>query len=155
MKLESRAFQDAAAIPKKYTEDGENLSPPLAIRDVPEKARSLVLVCDDPDAPSDEPFVHWVMYDIPATVRELPEGLARSADVLGGAHQGRNSFRSNNLGYRGPAPPHGHGVHHYRFHLYALSAPLNLSGGLGRKAVERAIGSRAIAEATLVGTYER
>lgn len=157
MQLRSRAFEDAARIPKKYTEDGQNISPPLEIVDVPPKTETFALICDDPDAPSDEPFVHWVLYDLPASVRELPEGLPRSADLdrFAGAHQGHNSFSSNNLGYRGPAPPHGHGLHHYRFHLYALPRALNLSGGLGRRAVEQAIRNQAIAEATLVGTYER
>jgi Raf kinase inhibitor-like YbhB/YbcL family protein len=129
MTISSTAFKDGQSIPKKYTEDGEDLSPPLKWEGVPDGIKELALIVDDPDAPTSKPWVHWVLYQIPADVRELPEGLPsggrleKPIKVL----QGRNSWSSGRtIGYRGPAPPHRHGVHHYHFKLYAIDTSLNL-----------------------------
>jgi Raf kinase inhibitor-like YbhB/YbcL family protein len=158
MTISSTAFKDGQPIPKKYTEDGGDLSPPLKWDGVPEGTRELVLIVDDPDAPTPQPWVHWVLYEIPADVRELPEGLpsgGRLAKPIK-ALQGRNSWSSGRtVGYRGPAPPPKHGVHHYRFKLYALDTPLKLNPSLDKAAVLEAIQGHVLAEGELVGTYAR
>lgn len=156
MRLSSPAFANGEPIPKKYTEDGNNLSPPLRWNDVPEAARELALIVDDPDAPRADPWVHWVAYKIPAELRELPEGLARLAALeRPPLRQGFNSFQHDNVGYRGPAPPKGHGPHHYHFRLYALREPLNLAPEVSKAALLKAIEGRVLAHAELIGTYER
>src|SRR5437868_14346230 len=117
--LRSDAFAHGRPIPRRYTEDGEDLSPPLTWSGLPEGTRELALIVDDPDAPRAEPFVHWVVYKIPVDSSGLPESRpshAKSAAPLHGALQGENS--RGELGYIGPTPPAGHGTHHYHFHLY-------------------------------------
>jgi Raf kinase inhibitor-like YbhB/YbcL family protein len=157
MRLESPAFQAGATIPRKYSEDGDNLSPPLRWTDVPSGVREFALVVDDPDAPTADPWVHWVMYGIPAATQSLAEGVPQkeTLDAPRGARQGVNSWNANNLGYRGPAPPKGHGTHHYRFRLYALDQSVPLAGRLEKRDVLSAIRGHVLAEAELVGTYER
>ncbi len=157
MRVTSPAFSDVQTIPKKHTEDGENVSPPLRIEDRPDGAVELALICEDPDAPREDPWVHWLLYRLPAATDEIPEGVPREDAVsqLGGAAQGRNSFAKSNIGYRGPAPPPGHGVHHYHFRLYALRAPLELSAGVEKDALLAAMEGKVIEEAELVGLYER
>ena len=114
----STAFEPNKPIPKKYTGDGEDASPPLAWTKVPEGTKELALICDDPDAPVGT-WTHWVLYKIPADTTSLPEGLPREKTLNkpAGAVQGVNSWHSDNLGYRGPAPPAGK-LHHYHFKLY-------------------------------------
>ena len=154
----SSAFSNGQVIPRKHTGDGEDLSPPLAWSGVPEGAKELALICDDPDAPTPEPWVHWLIYKIPPTVQELPEGVPASPSVEKPftALQGRNSWPSGqNVGYRGPAPPRGHGVHHYHFKLYALSSALALKPGADKRALLAAMAGQVLAEAEIVGTYKR
>ncbi len=129
--VHSSAFGDGQSIPERYTGDAENISPQLDWDELPKGAAELALIVDDPDAPTPQPFVHWVIYHIPATAKGLPEGIPRKSEVADppGAVQGKNSFMMGSMGYRGPAPPKGHGVHHYHFHLYALDAPVNLKAG--------------------------
>ena len=158
MRITSPAFSDGERIPKPYTEDGNNISPPLRFADVPAAAAELVLIVDDPDAPREDPFVHWTLYKIPPGLDALPENVPRGADELrnpAGALQGRNSFSKHNIGYRGPAPPKGHGLHHYHFRLYALNQPLVLAPGVERDALDEAMRGRVVASAELVGTYQR
>jgi Raf kinase inhibitor-like YbhB/YbcL family protein len=153
--VESTAFGDGKAVPRRHTGDGEDLSPPLTWSGVPANAQELVLVVDDPDAPSSEPWVHWVIYRLAPTLTELPDGvppIARPGTVLGSI-QGKNSWSS--LGYRGPAPPKGHGLHHYRFTLSALDKALELPDGLDKAGLLKAIKGHVLAEGRLVGTYER
>jgi Raf kinase inhibitor-like YbhB/YbcL family protein len=145
--VRSSAFGPGALIPVEYTGEGKNVSPPLEWSGVPASARELALICDDPDAPSEEPWVHWVAYKIPASTTSLPEG-ARSGFVAG-----RNDF--GQPGYGGPMPPRGHGVHHYHFKLYALDHPLDAAPGLGKSAVLEAIRGHVVADGELIGTYER
>src|SRR5207249_4461685 len=117
------------------------------------EARELALIVDDPDAPRDEPFVHWVMYNIPAEQSDLPEAIKGKFESPGGAMQGKNSF--GKIGYGGPAPPPGHGTHHYHFHLYALDQPLQTKGALDKKALLAAISGHVIDEGEIIATYER
>lgn len=157
MRLRSPVFEDGASIPKKYTEDGENISPPLLIEDVPSKARTLAIVMDDPDAPRKDPWVHWVLYNAPADIGELPAAIPRREELERplAALQGVNNWPKHNIGYRGPAPPKGDGTHHYRFRVYALDNELPLSAGLVKDALLKAMHGHVIAEAELIGTYQR
>jgi len=155
MTIRSDAFADGRAIPRRSGEDGEDLSPPLTWSDLPAGARELALIVEDPDAPRAEPWVHWVLYKIPADVRTLPEGIPPTPklDVPPGALQGQNSWGTD--GYRGPAPPPGHGTHHYHFRLYALDAPLGAAQGLDKNGLLAAMNGHILAQAETVGTYER
>jgi Raf kinase inhibitor-like YbhB/YbcL family protein len=152
----SSPFKAGESIPKKYTGEGEDVSPPLAWSSVPHGARELALICDDPDAPNGT-WVHWVIYKIPATTKSLPEGIPRDArpSTPAGALQGTNSWDSDNIGYRGPMPPPGHGVHHYHFKLYALDKPLDLKPGIDKKSLLAAMQGHIIGQGEIVGTYER
>lgn len=154
--LASSAFSSGEVIPKRHTEDGDDLSPLLRFGDPPAGTRQLALVCDDPDAPTKDPWVHWLLYNIPPEVRELSEGLARAERLasLKGACQGKNSWSRDNLGYRGPAPPPGK-PHHYHFKLYALDAALELPPGLDKPALLKGIEGHVIGQAEIVGIYER
>ncbi len=149
MKLVSSAFADGATIPRRFTCDGENFSPPLQWSSAPEGTRSFVLLCDDPDAPAGT-WHHWAAYDIPPTMTELVEGTAQKTKLK----QAVNDFRKT--GYGGPCPPHGHGPHHYHFRLLALSADhLRAQPNASCRDVEREARKFTLAEATLIGRYER
>jgi Raf kinase inhibitor-like YbhB/YbcL family protein len=151
MQLTSTAFSEGAAIPAKYAYDARNVSPPLKWSGVPAGAKNLALIVDDPDAPVGT-WVHWVLYDLAPTVTELPEDLPKSQSVAGGAKQGLNDFKR--LGYGGPCPPPGK-PHRYFFKLYALDAALDLKPGLTKKDLERAMEKHIVAQAQLMGTYQR
>lgn len=151
--LLSPAFNDRSAIPAKFTCDGRDVSPPLAIMDPPPAAKSLVLICDDPDAPGGT-FVHWVLYNLPPETRNLPEGIP-AFEILrevGGARQGKNDF--HRVGYGGPCPPPGK-PHHYVLRLYALDVELGLKGGPAKADVERAMEGHVLAKSQIVGIYQR
>lgn len=154
MRLTTTAFSQGDRIPLKYTADGDDISPPLAWADVPAGAKELVLICDDPDAPTTQPWVHWVAYRLPAETTSLAEGASQAAGFPG--VQGKNSWKTGNTnGYRGPAPPPSHGVHHYHFRLYAIDTTLTLPARMDKEAVLNAIKGRVLAQVELVGTYER
>jgi Raf kinase inhibitor-like YbhB/YbcL family protein len=155
MQLHSSAFSDGAPIPRRYTGDGEDRSPPLAWQGLPPMARELALIVDDPDAPSKEPWVHWVIYNLPSELTELPEGIVTAvhAPVAPGAVQGKNSW--NSVGYRGPAPPKGHGTHRYYFKLYSLDTPLGMPAGLDKAGLVKKMEGHILCEAVLMGTYQR
>ena len=123
---------------------------------VPTATKELALICEDPDAPSAQPWVHWVIYKISPDTRLLPEGIPHPANlrIPEGAVQGSNSWGANTLGYRGPEPPPGK-PHHYHFHLYALDAPLDVKSGLDKNGLVAAMKGHVVAEAELVGTYQR
>lgn len=152
MRLTSPAFEHGGTIPERFTCDGADVSPALAIEDVPHGAGSLALIMDDPDAPSGN-FTHWLLWDLPATTRSLPEAVPtdRSLAHLGGAVQGRNDF--GNIGYGGPCPPRGR--HRYRLRLVALSGQLGLGPGSDRRDLEDAMRDATVAEAELHATYAR
>src|SRR5262249_49137334 len=116
----SKAFQPGLTIPKPYTGDGADRSPPLAWSEPPAGTQSLALICDDPDAPRGT-WVHWVLFNLPAPTRELAEGVPTTETLGNGAKQGKNDF--GNLGYGGPAPPHGE-PHRYCFQLYTPDVAL-------------------------------
>ena len=150
--LTSTAFRDGAAIPVKHTCDGVDVSPLLAWSGAPAGTRSFALIADDPDAPAAS-WVHWVVYNLPAAVSELPENVAKVESLdLGGARQGRNDFRRP--GYGGPCPPPGP-AHRYFFTLYALDAPLTLKPGAQSKDVKTAMEGHVLGSAQLLGTYAR
>ena len=148
--LTSPAFTDGANIPPKYTCDAgmQNPSPALAWTDAPPNTKSFVLIVHDPDAPLAGGFTHWVLFDIPATAKELPEGFqAGSVGV-----SGNSGFRRQ--GYGGPCPPSG--VHHYHFMLSALDVPtLGLQAGATKADVEKAMQGHVIGTAETVGMYQR
>ncbi|WP_208023506.1 YbhB/YbcL family Raf kinase inhibitor-like protein [Halorussus pelagicus] len=152
--LSTDAWENGETIPTRYTCDGENVSPPLSISNPPEGTEAFALVMDDPDAPS-PPFVHWLLWNVPADARELPEGLPASEtlDDLGGAVQGANG--TEELGYVGPCPPEGDPRHTYLFSLYALDAPLELDPGAEYQQVVDAVLQNAIARSQYVGQYAR
>ena len=155
--LDSPAFEHGQPIPKRYTADGEDLSPPLKWSDPPVGTKELALIVDDPDAPTSDPWVHWVIYKLPPTLRQLPEGLPRQLTITtgpaAGALQGHNSW--SKPGWNGPSPPKGHGTHHYHFRIYALDKPLQISSDLSKKSVLAAMKGHVIGEGELIGTYER
>lgn len=158
IELASDAFTHQSEIPRKYTGDGQDVSPPLRWRNVPPDVKEFALICDDPDAPSTEPWVHWALYKISAEIDELPEGLPAEAKLKHphGALQGHNSWPSGRtVGYRGPAPPRGHGTHHYHFRIYALDAPLKLPPKSDKAALFEAMKGHILDEGELIGTYER
>ena len=152
--LTSPAFENGGAIPRLYTVDGQDISPPLEWRDPPEGTRQLALICDDPDAPGGT-WVHWVVYGLPPTVTGLPQGQSGQplAPGVEGVLEGRNSFGT--LCYGGPAPPQGHGPHHYHFKLYALEHPARLTAGATRRDLLVALEDEILGCAELVGVYER
>jgi len=151
MKLTSTAWADGRPIPAKYTCDGLDVSPPLTWSDVPAGTKSLALICDDPDAPVGT-WVHWVVYALPATATALPEKTATTETLADGTKQGLNDFRR--IGYGGPCPPPG-APHHYLFKLYALDTALALNARPRKADLVRAMEGHILAEARLVGTYQR
>lgn len=155
MKIMSAAFDDQERIPKQYTGEGKDASPPLRWTAIPENTQELALIMDDPDAPRNEPWVHWVLYKLPPTLSGLPEAIPTNAQLNHphGALQGTNSW--GNTGYGGPMPPPGHRVHHYHFKLYALSKPLDAQAGLSKKELLSAMKDHVLAKTELIGTYER
>jgi hypothetical protein len=150
IKVVSSAFQEGGMIPADYTCDGKNISPPLSWSGIPEKAVTLALICDDPDAPVGT-WVHWVLYNLPASVKELPAGVPPEERLASGAVQGKNDFRK--VGYGGPCPPGG--THHYYFKLYALDKALELKPGAIKKELLKAMEGHILAEGQLMGRYKR
>jgi Raf kinase inhibitor-like YbhB/YbcL family protein len=152
MLIRSPAFSDGAEIPRLYTCEGEDVSPPLEWSGLPPNTRSLVLLCDDPDAPAGT-WHHWAAYDIPRYSAGLPKGTGQGSDAKS-FKQGVNDF--GRVGYGGPCPPRGHGPHRYHFRLLALSADhLQLRTQPSCRDVEREARKHVLAEATLIGTYQR
>ena len=158
IKLTSDDFEAGQPIPKICTGEGEDHSPQLTWGKLPPEVRDLALICDDPDAPTPTPWVHWVIYGIAADVPSLPAGLPKDKALATplAAMQGKNSWPSGqNIGYRGPMPPPGHGVHHYHFKFYALDARLKVEPGLTKNELLKAMQGHVLATGELIGTYER
>lgn len=164
----STAFESGDPLPKDYTADGRNVSPPLAWSGAPAATREFAVILDDPDANfgGRGPFVHWVIYKIPGAAKGLPEGVPMGAAItapgLAGAINGLSGFNAVQRagqppmepGYRGPSPPAGP-AHHYRFTVYALNAPLDARAGLDQAALLKAMAGTIAAQGELVATYQR
>jgi len=152
--LQSSAFEHGGAIPSRYTCQGEDISPPLAWAGVPESARSLVLIVDDPDAPDPKApkmtWVHWLLYNIPPDVSGLPENVG-SANLPPGTREGLNDWKRT--GYGGPCPPIGR--HRYFHKLYALDTVLEGLNTPTRSQLEAAMKGHIISQTELVGTYQK
>jgi len=151
LQIKSPAFEEGGTIPEKYTCDGENISPPLSWTSPPEGTKSLVLICDDPDAPMGT-WVHWVLFGLSPRTSTLPEGVPARKVILGGAKQGINDFRK--IGYGGPCPPRGP-AHRYFFKLYALDSELTVDAGATKAEVLKAMEGHVLAEGQLIGRYSR
>ena len=149
--LRSDAFKPGETIPRRHTCDGEDVSPQLAWAGLPPGTKSLALVCDDPDAPAGT-WVHWVLYDVPATATGLPEGVRAVPTLDDGSRQGTNDFRR--LGYGGPCPPRG-APHRYYFRLYALDGVLGLAPAATKATLLKAMEGRVLGQAELKGRYAR
>jgi Raf kinase inhibitor-like YbhB/YbcL family protein len=148
--LTSAAFAAGEPIPPKYTCDGDDVSPPLEWSEPPAGTQSFALICDDPDAPVGT-WVHWVLFNLPAGARALPEAVPADADLPDGSRHGNNSWPR--LGYGGPCPPSG--THRYFFKLYALDTALDLAAGASKKELLGAMEGHVLAQAELMGTYSR
>ena len=148
--LTSTAFAPGEPIPQKYTCDGEDISPPLQWSDPPQGTQSFALIADDPDAPLGT-WVHWVLYNLPAETRALPEAVPPQAELPDGSRHGQNSWRR--LDYGGPCPPSG--THRYFFKLYALDTVLDLKAGANKKQVLKAMEGHILAQTELMGVYSR
>jgi hypothetical protein len=149
--LRATAFESGGEIPKRFTCQGADVSPALTWTEPPAGTKSFVLIADDPDAPMGT-FVHWVVYDLPATARRLPEAIAGNDEMGGGGRQGMNDFPMS--GYGGPCPPPGK-YHRYFFRLYALDTMLDLKGGATRREVDRAMQGHVLAQAGVMGRFRR
>jgi len=158
VRVTSRAFAAGTPVPKKhaYAGEGQNVSPEISWAGIPTGAREIAFLCDDPDAPTPKPWVHWVAYRIPADAKGFPEGVPNKPGPLEnppGMLQGKNNW--DEIGWGGPLPPPGHGVHHYHFQVFALDTHLQLMGGATKEDLLRAIEGHVLARGELVGTYER
>lgn len=151
IRLTSSAFTNGGPIPKEYTCDGKDVSPPLSWTNLPPSTQSIALTVDDPDAPSGI-WVHWILFNLPADTTSLPVGMPTTDALDSGARQGSNDF--GGVGYGGPCPPRGK-PHRYVFKIYALDAPLALESGSMRRMLINAITGHIIDEGELVGTYGR
>ena len=151
MDLQSSAFEAGGMIPTRYTCDGQDVSPALSWSEPPAGTESLVLLCDDPDAPAGT-WDHWVLFNIPAANRSLPERIATEPVIDGAGVQGANSW--GKIGYGGPCPPKGT-EHRYYLRLYALDTNLDLEPGAKRKDVEEAFQGHILAQGQLMGRYGR
>ena len=154
MNLKSSAFENDTDVPKIYTCDGPEVSPALSWSNIPENTKSLVLIVDDPDAPDPAApkliWVHWLLYNIPPDVSELPENVS-SEDLPKGTREGKNDWKQT--GYRGPCPPIGR--HRYFFKLYALDTELPDLNLPNKARLEKAMSGHILDHAELIGTYKR
>jgi len=149
--IESAAFAQGGTIPRAHTCTGADTSPPMSWKGVPASAKAIAMVVDDPDAPSGT-WVHWVIFDVPADLTRLDEGVPKTADLPSRARQGVNDF--GRLGYNGPCPPPGP-PHHYHFRMFALDSRLDLPANATAAQLEAAIKGHVVATGELVGTFGR
>lgn len=155
LRVTSSAFEQNQRIPVKHTGDDVDISPAIAWSGAPAGTKEFALIMDDPDAPRPEPWVHWLIYKIPAETARLEQNIPTDSKLNDptGALQGANSW--DKYGYGGPLPPKGHGVHHYHFKVYALDAPLDVKPGLSKDELLKAMEGHVIGRGELIGTYER
>ena len=150
-RLETSSFPPGGDIPRKFTCEGPDVSPALTWTEPPAGTKSFALIADDPDAPSGT-FVHWVVYNLPATARRLSEAIPGNDEMSGGGRQGMNDFPMS--GYGGPCPPPGK-YHRYFFRLYALDTVLSLKAGVTRQQVDGAMKGHVLAQAEVMGRFRR
>lgn len=150
IQLTSSVFENEGMIPSKYSCDGDDISPPLSWSSMPEGTQTVALIADDPDAPMGT-FVHWVLFNLPANVQELPEDVPSDKKLDNGALQGTNDFKK--IGYGGPCPPGG--THRYYFKIYALDTELDLKAGATKKDLLNAMEGHILAQGQLMGKYQR
>lgn len=151
MQLTSAAFEAGAEIPSYFTSDGDDVSPELSWKDAPKETKSFVLIVHDPDAPRNGGFTHWVVYNIAPETRQIEENVPDEERVPAVGIHGKND--AGKIGYMGPAPPSG--VHRYFFRLFALDSTLDLGPGATHKEVSAAMKGHILAQAELMGTYEK
>lgn len=149
MQVTSTAFAEKQTIPMQYTGDAEDVSPALKWESGPAGTKSYALICDDPDAPTPQPWVHWVVYDMPADTTSLSESVPKIATLPSGAVQGKNSW--GRIGYGGPKPPSG--THRYFFKVYALDKKLGLAPGATKAELVTAMEGHILGQGVLMGTY--
>ena len=150
MKLTSTAFKEGQPIPRTYTCDGVNISPPLEWSGVPKTTKTVAIIADDPDAPAGT-WVHWVVYNLPADNIGLVENLPATEKLAAGGFQGKNDFEK--IGYGGPCPPSG--THRYFFKIYALDSELPLKAGATKAELMKAMEGHVVLQGQLTGTYGR
>ena len=150
IKLTSSAFENGGMIPARYTCDGENISPPLEWDGVPDGTKSIAIICDDPDAPGGM-WVHWVLFDLPASTKELEENIDDDETLTCGTRQGITDF--GGVGYGGPCPPSG--THRYYFKLYALDKKLDVVSLLDKEHLLKEMAGHILSEGKLMGKYKR
>lgn len=151
LSISSPVFQEGEGIPAKYSCEGQDISPPLVWGEPPAGTNSFALIVDDPDAPG-RVFTHWVLFNLPADSRELPEAVPTQPQFSSGALQGKNDF--GKTGYGGPCPPPGR-PHRYQFTLYALDQLLDLKSGASKQQVLEAMQGHIFGQGQLTGTYQR
>lgn len=153
--LTSSAFEEGKEIPRKYTGEGQDISPPLEWSAMPDNTKEIAIIVDDPDAPTPQPWVHWVIYKISPDTKKLDEAVSigEKPPVPAGARQGKNT--SGKIGYSGPMPPRGHGRHRYYFKIFALDAEIIIKGVPDKDALLNAMKGHILAEGQLMGTYQR
>lgn len=150
MRIASKVFNDNGAIPKMYTCDGQDISPPLEWTTIPPETQSLALIVEDPDAPK-KVWTHWVIYDLPPDATGLSEEVPHDKELKNKTRQGINDY--GKIGWGGPCPPSG--THRYYFTLYALNAKLHLEAGATKDQLLKAMQGHILEEAKLMGTYKR
>jgi Raf kinase inhibitor-like YbhB/YbcL family protein len=151
IQLSTNSFTPGGTIPKKFTCSGADVSPELSWATPPPGAKSVALIVDDPDAPAGT-WNHWLLYNLPPSVHELPENQSHTTELANGALQGKNDF--GNVGYNGPCPPPGK-PHRYFFRLYALDTKLDLKAGADRRTLDHTIKGHVIGEGELMGSFGR
>ena len=152
LKVTSTAFKDGDMMPAKFTKDGKDISPPLAIENISPEGESIAVIMDDPDAPVGN-FTHWMIWNIPVEKNNIPEGIQQSkvVDTLNEAVQGYNDF--GELGYRGPAPPSG--VHNYHFKIYILDKKIDIPFDSSKQKLVNTIKDNLLQKAEIIAKYER
>jgi hypothetical protein len=153
IKVKSTAFDEGGMIPKRYTCDGRDISPPLAWASLPEGTKSIALICETLDAPMGGTWVLWVLFNLPPDMKELPENVPSEKNLANGAMHGVNDF--DTIGYGGPCPFMGRGAHRYYFKVYALDTEINLRAGIRAGKLLKAMKGLILAEGRLMGKYRR
>jgi Raf kinase inhibitor-like YbhB/YbcL family protein len=154
IKVESRSFPEGLEIPDAHSDYGSGMSPQLRWHDTPAGTRAIALVAEDPDAPMQTPFTHWLLYNLPAHITEIPPAIPCDGQLpqFQGAAQGRTS--NGTIGYFGPHPPKDDGPHRYHFEVFCLDSPLELGPGATRADVMHAMAGHVLAKGEVVGFYE-